>query len=340
MDPELLRLLGIVPADATRTPRPRPQPVITAAPRRGMLPPPTERTGLPRMVEDVGNLVVGDDLRKLLTRGKMSKGAMLDLAMTLPIGKLAKAARMANPEIRALAEPFIHADVPLVPATKAAVERTGPKIAEWYGSFASNAADPATVEAYRALARESQAQLDAMRRAGIDVQYVKQDPYTSSAEMMADVRDNKRLKIFASTEGGHPLLSPDENNVFRAVHDFFGHAMEGHQFGPLGEERAFREHMRMFSPEARRAMAVETRGQNSFVNFGPDAAWNRANPAQTRYAPQKVGLMPEEFMQMSSGSALDDFMRALDRAPEPDMLVNINGVLHRIPQGYGAPRRY
>jgi len=60
-----------------------------------------------------------------------------------------------------------------------------------------------------------------------------------------------------------------------------------------GEENAFQAHMRMFSPEAQKALATETRGQNSWVNFGPKGAENRANPANTTYATQKAGILPD-----------------------------------------------
>jgi hypothetical protein len=50
----------------------------------------------------------------------------------------------------------------------------------------------------------------------------------------------------------------------------------------------------MFSDLARPAMTNETRGQNSWVNFGPYGATNRtANGADTHFAPQKIGLLPE-----------------------------------------------
>ena len=61
-----------------------------------------------------------------------------------------------------------------------------------------------------------------------------------------------------------------------------------------GEENAWRQHAAMYSPLARRAMTTETRGQNSFVNYGPHGEHNKkANASDTIYAPQKVGLMPK-----------------------------------------------
>jgi hypothetical protein len=81
--------------------------------------------------------------------------------------------------------------------------------------------------------------------------------------------------------------------VFRAVHDAFGHAKHGVGFRARGEENAFQSHARMYSPEALPAVASETRGQNSWVNYGPYGAKNRtASPIDTEYAEQKTGIMP------------------------------------------------
>jgi hypothetical protein len=81
--------------------------------------------------------------------------------------------------------------------------------------------------------------------------------------------------------------------MFRGVHDFFGHAMHGYAFGPRGEENAWIEHSKMFSPLARWALTTETRAQNSWVNFGPYSDL----PVDKRpYAEQKVGILPVRFV--------------------------------------------
>lgn len=166
-----------------------------------------------------------------------------------------------------------------------------------------------TQAAYDALIRETDAQHQAILDAGYRIEPVQSDPYKNSAEMMADVRDNRRLKVLASN-AEHPYLTPEQNVRFRAVHDFFGHAAHGNQFGPLGEENAFRIHSGMFTPEAQAALATETRGQNSWVNFGSSMqpqkqAWsdtgtvNRMTdhstlPVDRRpFATQKAALLPE-----------------------------------------------
>ena len=51
--------------------------------------------------------------------------------------------------------------------------------------------------------------------------------------------------------------------------------------------------MRLFSPQAVPAMTSETRGQNSWVNYGPHGEANRANPRDTVFADQKTGVMPD-----------------------------------------------
>jgi hypothetical protein len=92
----------------------------------------------------------------------------------------------------------------------------------------------------------------------------------------------------------HPLLSAEENDMFRAVHDFFGHAASGRGVAQNGEEAAWVSHSQMFSTEARKAMTTETRGQNSWSNtegFGVDPITK-----EQRFAQQKVGFLPDEYL--------------------------------------------
>lgn len=122
-------------------------------------------------------------------------------------------------------------------------------------------------------------------------------PYATSQEMQADVMNNKHIYFF---QGGEPNPAMSEvvyngwtiNDVFRAVHDVFGHAVEGFQFGARGEENAWIHHSMMFSPLAQLALTTETRGQNSWVNFGP----NKDLPVTERpFATQKQALLHLEY---------------------------------------------
>jgi hypothetical protein len=143
--------------------------------------------------------------------------------------------------------------------------------------------------------------------------YPNYDPYPNSPrEAVLDLHHNKHMYVYPTHDGygssddvpqDHPLLaqSPVQwngqpttyNDLFRAVHDFYGHAKEGLGFRADGEDNAWHQHHVMFSPLARRAMTAETRGQNSWVNFGPHGDHNRTATSDTVYADQKAGIMPE-----------------------------------------------
>lgn len=179
--------------------------------------------------------------------------------------------------------------------------------------------NPLVAQAYAALAYEIQKQYAYILRTGLVIEFNpdESDPYGGSPEgARADVITNNHLYIYPTAQGhggeanpysDNPLLAPSAfkfgkrhaciNDIFRAVHDYFGHFVNGNGFGPRGEDHAWRSHVRMFSPLAAMAVTTETRGQNSWVNFGPHAEFNRtASAADTVYAPQKIGLLPHWFM--------------------------------------------
>ena len=151
--------------------------------------------------------------------------------------------------------------------------------------------DPAAVPHFRQFGHETEQQFDYMTRPrrrggmGIQVETTKEDPYAGPKEMFQDLQENNRVKVFGTgTEesGQHPYLSNEQNDMFRAIHDVFGHAGAGRGFDRHGEEAAYVAHSQMFSPMARPAMATETRGQNSwFINRGG-----------TQFPEQKVALLP------------------------------------------------
>ena len=192
--------------------------------------------------------------------------------------------------------------------------------------------DPEVKKSYRALADETKAQYQSMVDAGIRIEPFtgKGEPYKSSEEMMADVRDNKHLSFFLTDQAfgegknssDNPLLEKSgisiggkellNNDLFRAVHDFFGHTQQGFQFGPRGEFNSWKEHSRMFSDEAQGALGAETLAQNAWVNFGPhlrDASGNIAkkgeagfvSPTERPFAEQKNFVLPEALRQFSPG---------------------------------------
>jgi GNAT superfamily N-acetyltransferase len=193
------------------------------------------------------------------------------------------------------------------------------RIAKAFDEMKHEPNNPTVKRAYRAMIDETKAQWDEIKKSGLKVEFIKpgqKDPYAASPRMaIEDVRKNNHLWVFPTDSGfgtgdqyskDNPMLedagevigshSLKNNDIFRIVHDYFGHVAEANGFRADGEENAWRIHASMYSPLARRAMTTETRGQNSWVNYGPKGEANRkASSAETVYADQKIGLLPAEF---------------------------------------------
>jgi hypothetical protein len=146
--------------------------------------------------------------------------------------------------------------------------------------------------AWRAMAEETARQFDFLTRSvasggmGIVVSVESEDPYDTSApggtrKFFDDVENGRMRVLDAATTGGHFMFSDDVNNMFRAVHDVFGHAGTGRGVDRHGEEAAFRKHATMYSRLAQKALATETRGQNHamIVNGG-------------EFQEQKISILP------------------------------------------------
>lgn len=206
------------------------------------------------------------------------------------------------------------------PTTYAKIDKGRAKeIADAFDAEKHTPDDPHVKAAYGAMIKETLAQWEALKKTGLKVEWVKpgmKDPYALSPRLAAlDVSMNNHWWGFPTDLGfgsgpelhGNPLLEKTgevidgrevvANDVFRIVHDMMGHFKEGNGFRAEGEENAWRSHSAMYSPLAREAMTNETRGQNSWVNFGPHGETNRtADSEHTVFAPQKIGLLPERFV--------------------------------------------
>jgi hypothetical protein len=187
------------------------------------------------------------------------------------------------------------------------------RLANQYELMQNNPSDPKVKKAYDAMINETLDQYEALRKAGYEFNFMPEggDIYGNPRNAINDIVMNKRLSVFPTEQGfgslveasqANPLLMKTgekwsgkdvtANDVFRAVHDVFGHAKYGTGFRAAGEENAAQSHARMYSPEALPAVMSETRGQNSWVNYGPYGEQNRiATPANTIYAEQKTGIM-------------------------------------------------
>lgn len=206
------------------------------------------------------------------------------------------------------------------------------KIADAYDNIVPNDPDNhAAVAAYDALTKETMAQYQAAKAAGLKVDFIKPgqaDPYAASPRLaIEDLKNNNHMWVYPTDSGfggdttpqkeitnPHPLLRDSGetisgqpakiNDIFRVVHDYFGHGAEGNGFRADGEYNAWRQHNAMYSDAAKPALASETLGQNAWVNFGPHGEANRtASTAGTIFADQKAGLMPESVWKGMAGDS-------------------------------------
>lgn len=200
-----------------------------------------------------------------------------------------------NPEVQRLQAEYLRAAglPPAQPTPYVKVnENVAKTIAAAFEAMPNDPSHPLVREAYAALVAELMAQYEYVRGFVDLIPFGDNvvNPYADSPAMMDDIFNNHRLLVY---DGGsdHAILSRRENWIFRGVHDFFGHAAHGFAFGPRGEENAWIEHSKMFTPLARWSLSTETRAQNSWVNQR-----NQDLPPNERpYAEQKANLLPVEL---------------------------------------------
>lgn len=280
----------------------------------------------PFVAEGVHNMVAGD-----------STGEKLGGALEAGLGALGvrSAAKHAFP-VEKVAQTYAkEAGLPKLvkPQPDINPQRTM-RVADNFESMPHAPNDPAVKSAYGALGGEIEKQYDFLvNRAGVKIEPWTSEgqPYASSKHMVEDVQKNNHLWFFPS-EGGfgqmsaqdleNPLLQKGQNGVvqndmLRAVHDYFGHAQHGFEFGVKGEEGAFQEHAQMMiDPQSRRALATETRGQNSWVNGNRSLRNEQGQlikkgepgfvpPSERPYAEQKTGLLAEPLTEAQVPDRLD-----------------------------------
>lgn len=170
------------------------------------------------------------------------------------------------------------------------------ELGELYGRAAN--VDERIMPSYEAMRRATEQQMDLLtaprRRGGlgVDVRVTDTDPYDVTTpqgleEMLRELADRKLAVLSTRSTGGHPVLSDAENDMFRAVHDAFGHGATGRGFGRHGEEAAFQAHASMYPEAARPALVSELRAQNAYLNkYG-------------EFGPQKTFMAPERYLDIS-----------------------------------------
>jgi hypothetical protein len=251
------------------------------------------------------------------------------------------------------------------------------EIADAFETMKHDPNDPIVKQAYQEMADQTIQQYKEIADAGYKIEIFSGsgEPYKNSSEMIKDVRENQHLYVLPTEKefGSEPITDQQRsenpllkssgikdingkpllvNDVFRFVHDFFGHTERGNGFGPVGEENAWDVHARMYTDLARRAMTTETRGQNSWVNFGPHMRTDipideskisskkvKGGDGQTdiTYDGKKIGTIYKDsstgywrdFDNMTSPGDLSDILSTESKKDAIDTL------LHRNKVGYG-----
>ena len=243
-----------------------------------------------------------------------------------------------NPDIEAAARQYSQrTGVPYTPVdqyVQVDVPRAQ-RIAREYDLMRHDPSNPEVARAYNQMIDETMGQYEDMLSAGFNPYFIRgQDPYAASPYLsLLDLAVNRQLGVFPTRSGfgtdeafdvsGNPLLQETPfkisgepalaNDIFRAVHDFYGHGKSGVGFRAMGEENAYQAHAGMYSPLARRALASETRGQNSWLNYGPYGETNRtAGIDDTVFADQKTGLLPRWASEEGRITANDRRQRFFD----------------------------
>ena len=149
------------------------------------------------------------------------------------------------------------------------------------------------------------------------------EPYKNSQALFDDVLNNNHMYFYLTSNGfgnesnvknNHPMLDKSGvildgvelvyNDIFRIVHDYFGHCIYGFQFGLKGETNAWQSHLAMFhNRSAKLALTNETQGQTSYFQAGrhlrrtdgslPRKGETDFTPLNERpFAEQRVQLLP------------------------------------------------
>jgi len=249
------------------------------------------------------------------------------------------------------------------------------------------------VKAYEELNAELVKQYDALVAAGMRFEALNDyetysKTYPNSSAVIRDIRNNNQLmflktnhETFGPLKNGkpmdfsfHPLLQDsgrtdstgnklNYNNILRVVHDAIAHGTYAAEFGPIGEESAWHTHIRTIdNPWARWALTMETRGQNSFVNYrdvriGKDKMPLKPGddgyvPIPDRdYAEQKFALIPLKY-SLTGDAKVDKPVKELmaqigkkraegSAEKEPDWMpskAKAKEVLSKVPQPVGNPK--
>jgi hypothetical protein len=177
------------------------------------------------------------------------------------------------------------------PPTRGVSRRVDPaqarRIADAFRAAPRHAATPPTRAAYADLEVQSSRWYHRLTgpdaRHSIRVVFTNcRQPYSTSAELAASVRENAVLELWPSSrdrDRRHPLLDAAVGGGYdrlRAVHDIVSHAWLGHGFHADGEYSAWLAEDRIYQGPARWALATELHGEHSVQSTTDDLADHKA----------------------------------------------------------------
>ncbi|MEE1930142.1 crotonobetainyl-CoA--carnitine CoA-transferase [Streptomyces sp. TRM 70351] len=203
-------------------------------------------------------------------------------------------------------------------------------IADWYEAAPHSSGTAGERHQYAVFKAETRRQYEAMRAAGVEVRpWVREgQPYRNSADLRREVTATGVLYVYLTGNGhgqsgsspgvaGHPMVETSDylidgvrfvhNDVFRAVHDFFGHVAHGNPFSARGEFQATWDHCHMYPRDCHPVLLSETIGQVCWFYFGahlrdqdgrlPEpGSPGYVRPRDRPYSPQKTTPMPQALV--------------------------------------------
>jgi len=183
------------------------------------------------------------------------------------------------------------------------------EMAEYHKNVKDDRKNPVMQKSYRAFLDETKKQYEALVEAGYKIEpwLDAGEPYGVTSDLIReDVAKNKHLSYLrsrsATGESDHNetaenympfestgiFINGDEvlfNDLFRAVHDIFGHAFVKNTFSTQGELDAYITHASMYSQQAQKALFLETVMYNAWYNEFKN------------YAPRKIYDIPQRFLE-------------------------------------------
>jgi hypothetical protein len=193
-------------------------------------------------------------------------------------------------------------------------------VARWYDAAPLDGAGRRERALYERFKLETAEQYESLLAAGIAIRpwLGEGQPYASSHELRERVPREGALYVYLTSVGhgpehddkaecvDHPMLelSPytvdgvtfTYNDLFRGVHDLFGHVMHANTFRIEGELRAVKSHLAMYSTEVAPVVLAESAAQICWYYYGLHLVDDM--PADERpYPPQKVLVMPGKLVR-------------------------------------------